>query len=147
MVPAAPAYQNVHVDTHALIEEFLAGEVYAVAGASTGRTKYGNKVLRCYQQAGREVIPVNPRGGEIEGVACAANLESIGAGVDGLSIITPPAVTEVLLEEAARAGITRIWVQPGAEFPGLAERCVELGLSCIWGGPCLLVALGFIDSP
>ena len=132
---------------HALVEEFLAGEVFAVAGASADRAKYGNKVLRCYQQAGRAVIPVNPRAGEVEGVACAPDLEHLGVGVDGLSIITPPAVTEVLVEEAARAGITRIWVQPGAEFSGLAERCAELGLSCIWGGPCLLVALGFTDRP
>jgi len=129
------------------IEEFLNGEVYAVAGASTDRTKYGNKVLRCYQQAGREVIPVNPRAPEVEGVLCVPDLASLSARVHGLSIITPPAVTEALVEEAASAGIARIWVQPGAEFPGLEERCRALELTCIWGGPCLLVVLGFVDHP
>lgn len=147
MVPGALEHQNACVDERELIEEFLAGEVFAVAGASADRTKYGNKVLRCFRQAGREVIPVNPRGGEVEGIACVPDLGSLGVEVDGLSIITPGAVTEVLVEEAARAGVSRIWVQPGAEYPGMAERCAELGLSCIWGGACLLVVLGFVETP
>jgi predicted CoA-binding protein len=146
MVPAVGVHQNVGVDERALIEEFLEGEVFAVAGASPDRAKYGNKVLRCYMQAGREVIPVNPRGGEVEGLACVPDLQSLGVEVDGLSIITPGAVTEALVEQAAGVGISRIWVQPGAEFPGMAERCAELGISCIWGGACLLVVLGFLDG-
>ena len=146
MVPATPGHQNVCVDTRALIEEFLAGDVYAVAGASRDRNKYGNKVLRCYQQAGREVIPVNPHVEEVEGIACVPGLEHLAEIIHGLSIITPPKVTEGLVEEAASFGIERVWVQPGAEYPGLADRCAALGLTCIWGGPCLLVALGFVDE-
>ena len=79
------------------IDDFLNGEVFAVAGASTDRTKYGNKVLRCYQQAGREVIPVNPRATEVEGIPCVPDLGSLQAEVHGLSIITPPGVTEALV--------------------------------------------------
>jgi len=146
MVPAISSHQNVAMEGQALIDEFLAGEVYAVAGASTDRAKYGNKVLRCYQQAGRQVIPVNPRAEEVEGVASAKDLESLGVEVHGLSVVTPPGVTEVLVEEAARLGIKRLWVQPGAEFPGLSERCEALGVQCIWGGPCILVLLGFVEG-
>jgi len=146
MVPAALGHQNVCVDAHPLIEEFLAGEVYAVAGASRDRSKYGNKVLRCYLQAGREVIPVNPGVTEVEGLSCAPDLAHLAVPVHGLSIITPPAVTEELVEEAASLGIERVWVQPGAEYPGLADRCAAHGIACIWGGPCLLVVLGFSDQ-
>ena len=146
MVPRARAEQNVVVEERALIEDFLNGEAYAVAGASTDRSKYGNKVLRCYQQAGRDVIPVNPRAEEVEGIACVPDLSGLGAEVHGLSIITPPGVTEALIEEAAREGITRVWVQPGAEFPGLEGRCEELGITCVSRGPCLLVVLGFSES-
>ena len=147
MVPRSSEKQNESVEMHADIEEFLSGELYAVAGASTDRTKYGNKVLRCYQQAGREVVPVNPRVQEVEGLPCVPDLVSLPSEVHGLSIITPPSVTEGLVEEAASQGITRIWVQPGAEYPGLEDRCRALELSCISGGACLLVVLGFSDRP
>jgi predicted CoA-binding protein len=65
--------------------------------------------------------------------------------VHGVSIITPPAITERIVEDAAAAGITRLWIQPGAESPRAVERARELGMSVIAGGPCLLVALGFRD--
>jgi predicted CoA-binding protein len=125
------------------IAEFLAGTLYAVAGASKDRAKYGNKVLRCYLQNGREVIPVHPREAELEGLACVRDLASLPREVHGLSIITPPPVTEQLVEEAARAGITRLWMQPGAESERALTRAAELGLTVIAGGPCLLVVLGF----
>lgn len=125
------------------IAEFLAGTRYAVAGASKDRAKYGNKVLRCYLQNGRDVIPVHPREAEIEGALCVRDLASLPRGVHGLSIITPPPVTEQLVEDAARAGITRLWLQPGAESERALTRAAELGLSVIAGGPCLLVVLGF----
>jgi len=125
------------------IEDFLAGRAYAVAGASQDRSKYGNKVLRCYQQNGRTVYAVNPRDTSVEGAPCVKDLASLPGPVHGLSIITPPPVTERLVEDAHAAGITRIWMQPGAESPRAIERCRELGIECIAGGPCVLVVLGY----
>lgn len=131
------------MDVHENIEAFLAGGTFAVAGASGDRSKYGNKVLRCYQQHGLEVIPLNPREDRIEGLPCARDIEALPERVHGLSIITPPSVTETLVEEAARAGIRHVWMQPGAESPRAVERATELGLNVIANGPCLLVVLGY----
>jgi predicted CoA-binding protein len=125
------------------ISDFLAGSTYAVVGASNDRWKYGNKVLRCYLQHGRKAIPVNPNASVVEGIPAVPDLSSLPEPVHGVSIITPPVVTEQIVEEAARAGITRLWMQPGAESDRAIERAKELGLSVIAGGPCLLVALGF----
>ncbi len=133
--------QNMDVQNQ--IREFLAGKVYAVIGASTNREKYGNKVLRCYQQNGREAIPVHPRETEIEGAACVPDLASLPKPVHGLSIITPPKLTETVVEQAAEAGIERLWMQPGAESEAAVARAEELGLRVISGGPCLLVALSY----
>jgi predicted CoA-binding protein len=127
------------------IVEFLAGEVFAVAGASRDRAKYGNKVLRCYLQNGRKVYAVNPRETEIEGAPCVPDLASLPEPVHGLSIITPPAVTERIVEAAAAAGIRHLWMQPGAESPRAVARAAELGLSVIADGSCLLVVLGFSE--
>jgi len=130
-------------DTSEKIRDFLAGEVYAVVGASSDRSKYGNKVLRCYLQKGRRAIPVNPRAREVEGVAAVPDLASLGEPVYGASIITPPEITERIVEEAAAAGVKRLWMQPGAESARAVRRAEELGISVIAGGPCLLVSLGY----
>ncbi|MCC6407884.1 MAG: CoA-binding protein [Planctomycetes bacterium] len=127
----------------ARIKDFLAGQTYAVAGASSNREKYGNKVLRCYQQHAREVFAVHPRETDIEGAPTVTELAKLPKAIHGLSIVTPPPVTEKLVEEAAKLGITRLWMQPGAESPKAVARAEELGLSVIANGPCLLVSLGY----
>ncbi len=124
------------------IAAFLAGRRYAVVGASTDRSKFGNRVLRCYLEKGYEAIPVHPREREVEGVPCAPDLLSIEGPLDGVSIVTPPAVTEKVVEDAARAGVKRVWMQRGAESDAAIARAHELGLEVIAGGPCVLVALG-----
>ena len=125
------------------IADFLSGTTFAVVGASNDRWKYGNKVLRCYLQNGRKAIPVNPSATVVEGIAAVPDLASLPEPVHGVSIITQPEITEQIVEEAAQAGIMRLWMQPGAESDRAIERAKELGLSVIAGGPCLLVALGF----
>lgn len=132
------------MDPRARIEAFLAGTRFAVVGASRDRAKFGNRVLRCYAAQGRTVWAVNPNepGGEVEGHPCVPDLASLPGPIDGLSIVTPPAVTERVVEEAAAAGIRRIWMQPGAESRSAIERAEELGLEVIAGGPCVLVELG-----
>ena len=131
------------MDARQEIDEYLSGSAFAVVGASNDRAKYGNKVLRCYLQRGRKAFPVNPRELEIEGAPSYPDLASLPEPVHGASIVTPPEVTERIVEDAARAGVKRLWMQPGAESPRAIERARELGLSVIAGGPCLLVALGY----
>lgn len=131
------------MDLKQRIDDFLAHGPWAVVGASRNRDKYGNKVLRCYQQHGREVYAVNPSASEIEGATCFASVSALPADVVALSIITPPPVTERVVREAAARGIKKLWMQPGAESAQAIELAQELGLSVIAGGPCLLVVLGY----
>ncbi len=128
------------------IIQFLASEAFAVAGASTNREKYGNKVLRCYQQHDRKVIPINPRATTIEGLDCLASVADLPAEVQSLSIITPPKITEQVVEQAILRGIKNIWMQPGAQSPLAVSRCEEVGINIIADGSCLLVVLGYHES-
>lgn len=123
------------------IADFLTGDVFAVAGASNDRTKFGNRVLRHYLAAGRTAFPVHPREARVENLVAYANLASLPGPVHGLSIITPPAVTEGLVREAIAAGVERIWMQPGAESPEAIEFAEAAGIVVIAGGPCVLVEL------
>jgi len=129
--------------TREKIESFLSGETFAVAGASSNRAKFGNKVLRTYLEHGKTAYPVHPLETEVEGIAVVRDLASLPVPVHGLSIITPAPVTERLVEEAHAAGIARIWMQPGAESRKAIDRAEELGIEVIAGGPCVLVELGY----
>ena len=125
------------------IKQFLASPAFGVAGASTNRDKYGNKVLRCYLQNGRSAIPVNPNEAEIEGIPCAATLSDLPKEVMSLSMITPPAVTAKLVPLAIEKGIKNIWMQPGAEHPDAVALCREQGINVIADGSCVLVVMGY----
>ncbi|MHC4220567.1 MAG: CoA-binding protein [Planctomycetota bacterium] len=125
------------------IDGFLAGAPHAVVGASTDQTKYGNKVLRVYLQNDRPVYPINPKAPEVEGVAAFPDLRSLPEAVHGISVITPPKITEKVIQEAADLGIKHIWMQPGAESDAAIERAEQAGMSVIADGTCILVVLGF----
>lgn len=127
----------------ARIANFLEGRPHAVVGASTDRHKYGNKVLRVYIQNNRSVFPVNPNATEIEGLAAYPDLASLPQKVHGISIITPPAITEKIVEQAGELDIHHIWMQPGAESEHAVARCRQLGINVIGGDACLLVVLGY----
>jgi predicted CoA-binding protein len=125
------------------IRQFLASPAFGVVGASTNRQKYGNKVLRCYQQNGKKVIPVNPNEAEIEGIACAASISDLPSDVESISMITPPTVTAKLVPLALELGIKYIWMQPGAEHPEAVALCRERGINVIADGSCVLVVMGY----
>ena len=128
------------------IQSFLAGKRFAVVGASQDREKYGNKVLRVYMQNDRDVVPINPSATEIEGLAAYRDLASVPEDIDGVSIITPPAVTERVVVDAIKRGIKHIWMQPGAESATAIQAAEEAGANVIAGGPCILVSLRYRDD-
>jgi predicted CoA-binding protein len=140
---------EVHVSTLAdpseteRINAFLAAGPFAVVGASTDRSKYGNKVLRCYQQHGREVYPINPKAPQVEGLKAYPSLAALPVKVQAISVITPPAATEQVVREAHAAGVRHVWMQPGAESDAAIQSARSLGMNVIAGGPCVLVVMGY----
>ena len=127
------------------IDSFFRSPAYAVVGASADRSKYGNKVLRCYLQHKKQVFPVNPVTSEIEGIACVTSVTDLPEQVRSISVITPPPITEKVVEAAIAKGITSIWMQPGAESPAAVERCTAAGINVIADHSCILVVLGYSD--
>lgn len=127
------------------IETFLASPAFGVVGASADRNKYGNKVLRCYLQHGRTVIPLNPGQTAIEGLRCAASIDELPDEVQSLSMITPPSVTRQLVPLAIARGIRNIWMQPGTVHPDAVALCHEKGVNVIADGSCVLVVMGYHD--
>lgn len=127
------------------INAFLAGTPFAVVGASNSREKYGNIVLRRYWQAGRTAYPVNPSATVVEGQPCYPNLAALPSKVHGVSIVTPPAVSASIVDQALQLGIQYLWFQPGAEHEGAIAKAREAGVHVIAHGPCVLVVLGRVQ--
>lgn len=128
------------------IDLFLLSKAFGVVGVSKDRQKYGNKVLRCYLQHHKTVYPIHPRELTIEGVDCLPKVMDLPPEVESVSIITPPPVTEKIVEQVIAAKhIKNIWMQPGAESEKAVEQCKKNNINIIYGGPCLLVTLGYHD--
>ncbi|MCS7470868.1 CoA-binding protein [Stieleria sp. ICT_E10.1] len=126
------------------LQQFLASKSYAVAGASTRREKYGNKVFRALLTSGRDAYPLNPAQQEIEGHRAFASIADLPLVPEALSIITPPAVTRKVVADAIAAGVQHIWMQPGAEDEQASESARAAGINVIDDGSCLLVLLARI---
>ena len=125
------------------IKTFLSAGRVAVVGASQDRSKYGNKVLRAYLQNDIEAVPVNPTAKEVEGLVAYADLASVPGTISAVSIITPPPVTEKVVQNAIDLGIKHIWMQPGAESRRAIQMAEAAGVNVIASGPCVLVALRY----
>ena len=123
------------------IELFLNASIFAVAGASRDRSKYGNKVFRAIVASGRSVYPLNPTTVEVEGQPAFATLTGLPVVPQSLSIVTPPAVSRQVVQQAIAAGVKNVWMQPGAEDDQACQAARQAGLNVIDDGSCLLVLL------
>jgi len=126
------------MSSKAAIDDFIAQPVLAVAGASRDGKKFGNMVYRELKSKGYHVLAVNPNATTVEGDPAYPSLGALPEKVGGVVIITPPAVTEKLVQEAARAGITRVWMQQGAESPAAIQFCQQNGITLV-SGECIMM--------
>lgn len=129
------------------IEDFLAAETYAVAGASARTHKYGYLVFKALLASGRTTYPLNPVTEEIEGHRAYPAIADLPEVPQSLSIITPPAVTQRIISEAIAAGVKNIWMQPGAQHPEASQAARDAGVNVIDDGSCILVLLSREASP
>ena len=126
--------------SRAAVNEFLSQRTLALVGASRGGKKFGNVALRGLVANGYRVIPVHPEAVAIEGIPCAPSLATLPERVGGVVTVVPPAQTEKVVRDARAAGISRVWMQQGAESPAALRYCEEHGLTAIHG-ECVLMFL------
>jgi predicted CoA-binding protein len=114
----------------------------AILGASADRSKFGNKAVRAFLARGYDVYPVNPKGGDVEGLPIYKSLAEIPADVklDRVSVYLPPPVGLKTLPEIAARGCGELWLNPGTESDELIEAAEQQGLNVIQA--CSIVAIG-----
>lgn len=115
----------------------------AVIGASSDRTKFGNKAVRAYRKRGWTVYPVHPKEKEVEGLRTYGSIREVPAPVDRVALYVPPAVGLKLLGDIAALGPRELFVNPGAESDELLDRAKALGLNAIFA--CAISEIG--ESP
>lgn len=127
------------MNTQERIADWVERRTWAVVGASDNRMKFGNRIYRVLRERGYTVYPVNPTLATVEGDPAYRDVAALPVGVEVLDIVIPPGRVPPVLEQAKAAGITRIWLQPGAESPAVIAHAASLGLEVIAGGPCAMV--------
>jgi uncharacterized protein len=118
----------------------MPSKVVAVIGASSDRSKFGNRALRAFQQQGYTVVPINPNELEVEGLKTYASVLDVPGTIDMASFYVPPEIGEQVIAEVARKGIGEVWLNPGAESDELIARAQALQIQPIIA--CSIVAIG-----
>jgi uncharacterized protein len=122
----------------ARLEEFLSQKIFAVAGVSRDRHKYGYRVWRHLKRQNYVVYAVNPNTAAVDAEECYPDLESLPRKPEVVTLVIPPEEGLKVARECVRLGIRRLWFQPGAESADLLKYCEEQGLLAV-SGQCLLL--------
>jgi len=120
------------IGMQSLVKDFLKQKRFAVVGSFRHKSKYAYQILKALKDRGYEVYPVNPRLKEVEGLTCYPSVKDIPIVCDVADIVTPPVVTAKVVGECRDKGITRIWLQPGAESESIIEFCRKNNLKVVF---------------
>ena len=128
-----------------MVDDFLAQKRIAVAGVSRTKETPASSIYRRLRDTGHEVFPVNPHAEEFEGVPCYPDVKSIPGGVDGVVIVTRPAVTAQIVQDCVEAGVKRVWMHRSFEGgSSVSDEAVRIGeengLTVIAGGCPMMYA-------
>jgi predicted CoA-binding protein len=126
------------VASKSAVMDFVSQRSLAVVGVSRGGKKFGNTAYRELKAKGYQLVPVHPQAETLEGDRCAKNLASLPAPVGGVLVIVPPEQAEQVVQEAASAGIKRVWLQQGAESQAAIRLAESKGMSVV-AGECILM--------
>ncbi|HDZ35712.1 MAG TPA: CoA-binding protein [Thermococcus sp.] len=113
----------------------------ALVGATRNPVKYGNIILKDLVSKGYEVLPVNPKYDEIEGLKCYRSVKELPKDVDVIVFVVPPKVGLQVAKEAVETGFKRLWFQPGAESEEIREFLENAGVEYSFGR-CIMVETG-----
>lgn len=121
----------------AIIQDFLAQKRIAVVGVSHDPKDFSRGLLRAMRERGYEVVAINPELKLADDAPCFARLDEVHPPVDGVLVMTSPAITDQIVQECAKLGIPRVWMYraggEGAVSPQAIEYCEEHGIAVVPG--------------
>ncbi len=137
------------------MKNFLNPVSIAVVGAGERTSSSGGAVLRNLRACGfkGQVVPVNPKGGVIQGLQAVTSLSALAKPVDLVTVLVRPEAILDVIAEAARTGHRNILILPGgfaeagnagrARDTALRELASAQGLTI--GGPNCAGTINLLD--
>jgi predicted CoA-binding protein len=122
-----------HLSTQELVGIYERTKTIAVVGASANGAKTANVIPSYLQSQGYQIIPVNPRGGEILGARVYRTLGDVDLPVDVVDVFRPPAEALAVAREAIAKGVGVLWFQPGTQTDEAARLAADAGLTVVTG--------------
>jgi predicted CoA-binding protein len=114
-----------------LIRDFTNRRTWALVGTNNNPRKYGNKIFRSLRGAGYKVFAVNNREPLVDGEPAYARLADLPEKPEVVDIVVPPDQTEQVVRECLALGLTRVWMQPGAESQAAIQFCLANGIEVV----------------
>ena len=121
-----------------IIHEFIERKNIAIVGASKNGKKFGNAAAKELRERGYDVFYVHSEAKEVDGQPAYPNLKALSNLAETVWINIPADHGAGVLRDAAAAGLTKIWLQQGADSPELLALGEELSLEII-AGKCILM--------
>lgn len=103
-------------------------QTVVVLGASDNPERYSNKAVHELKTRGHQVIPVNPRLAELEGLPVRAALDEVDQPVDTLSVYLGPAASGAQLDAILTLKPGRVIFNPGSENSELMAALQQAGI-------------------
>ena len=124
-------------------ETFWDRESFAVVGHSSERA-FPILTYRGLVKLGKQVYPVDPSAGEIEGAKAYPDFAALPGPVDAAVLETPKQETREWIEKAAAAGIRNVWIHQQTDSPDALALARKHGMNVRHGGCAVMyVTPGF----
>ncbi len=128
------------------IQQFLAPQKIAVAGASRNPKKFGGTVFQELKTRGFELFPVNQNAEEIQGIPCYQSVMDLPPEIKHLYIVTPRESTASIVNDAISRGMDMIWIQQRSDTPEALSAAQEAGIPLIYN-QCIMMFAHPVKGP
>jgi predicted CoA-binding protein len=120
------------------VDRFVSGRTLALVGVSAKGRGFGSAAYKELKARGYRVLAVHPSARAIHGEPCWPSLAKMPERVERLLVSVKPDRADLVVRDAAAAGVRQIWFQQGSESPAALETCRSLGLAAVHG-QCILM--------
>ena len=110
----------------------------ALVGATDDPAKYGHTIYHDLKRKGYQVIPVNPHRTHVGGDPAYSSVADLPTPPTIVNFVIPPPATRRVLEQCKELGLMNVWLQPGAESPGVMEYIQENDFNYL-ANACIMV--------
>ncbi len=127
------------------IDEFFTTKRFAMAGVSSNPKKMSRGFYKDLLKKNYEILPINPKMDDIEGVKCYHTVSELPDDVKHLIIMTPRDQTEKVVASAIEKGIKHIWMQQKTDTPEAIELAEKNNINVIYK-ECIFMHADPVDS-